>query len=102
MLGSRVQRGPRWCPPPGGRAMARGKDPSAARRPRPYVHDPHHPGLARSFARWAERQGLAIPRLSEEQRTVLEAVRRFLAWSGPRPVFRRLAFFVLLPGGRRL
>ena len=81
--------------------MARAKALAAARRPRRYVHDPHHPGLARSFARWAQRQGLAIARLSEEQRTVLEAVRRFLAWSGPRPVFRRLAFFVLLHVGLR-
>jgi hypothetical protein len=81
--------------------MARAKAASAARPPRRYVHDPHHPGLARSFARWARRQGLAIARLSEEQRTVLEAVRRFLAWSGPRPVFRRLAFFLLLHVGLR-
>ena len=81
--------------------MARAKASAAARRPRRYVHDPHHPGLARSFARWAQRQGLEITRLSEEQRTVLEAVRRFLAWSGPRPLFRRLAFLVLLHVGLR-
>jgi len=70
--------------------MARSKDRSAARRPRRYAHDPHHPGLARGFARWAQREGLEITRLSEEQRIVLEAVRRFLAWSGPRPLFVRL------------
>jgi hypothetical protein len=81
--------------------MARAKASAAARRPRRYVHDPHHPGLARSFARWAQRQGLEITRLSEEQRIVLEAVRRFLAWSGPRPLFRRLAFLVLLHVGLR-
>ena len=81
--------------------MARSKDRSAARRPRRYAHDPHHPGLARGFARWAQREGLEITRLSEEQRIVLEAVRRFLAWSGPRTLFVRLAFLVLLHVGLR-
>jgi len=82
--------------------MARSEGaPAAPPRPRRYASDPHHPGLARSFARWAQRQGLEITRLSEEQRIVLEAVRRFLAWSGPRPLFRRIAFFVLLHVGLR-
>jgi len=67
-----------------------------ARRARRYATDPHQPGLARSFARWARRQGLEITQVSEEQRTVLEAVRRFLAWSGPRALFVRIAFLVLL------
>ncbi len=82
--------------------MARTKgSPAAGRAPRRYAHDPHHPGLARSFARWAARQGLEIGALAEEQRIVLEAVRRFLAWSGPRVLFLRVAFLVLLHVGLR-
>ena len=81
--------------------MAQSKAASTARRRRRYAHDPHHPGLARSFARWAQRQGLEITRLSEEQRIVLEAVRRFRAWSGPRAVFVHLAFLCLLHVGLR-
>jgi len=81
--------------------MARSKAASAAQRPRRYARDPHRPGLARSFAHWAKRQGLEIARLSEEQRIVLEAVRRFVAWSGPGPLFVRIAFLVLLHVGLR-
>jgi hypothetical protein len=81
--------------------MARSKAASTARRPRHYAHDPHHPGLARSFARWAQRQGLQITRLSEEQRIVLEAVRRVVTWSGRRTLFVHLAFLVLLHVGLR-
>jgi hypothetical protein len=77
--------------------MARAKgSPPAARRPRRYVTDPHRPGLARAFTRWARGHGLDLTRVSEEQRTVLEAVRRFLDWSGRRPLFVRIAFLVLL------
>ncbi len=64
--------------------------------PRRYTRDPHRSGLARSFVAWAARQGLAVQVLSEEQRIVLEAVRRFLAWSGPGTLFTRLAFLLLL------
>jgi len=82
--------------------MARAKgSPPAARRPRRYATDPHQPGLARSFARWARSQGLEITRVSEEQRIVLEAVRRFLGWSGRRPLFVRIAFLILLHGRLR-
>ena len=81
--------------------MGRSKAASTARRPRRYAHDPHHPGLARSFAGWARRQGLEITRLSAEQRIVLEAVRRFRAWSGPGAVFVHLAFLFLLHVGLR-
>ena len=81
-------------------ARARGSRP-AARRARRYATDPHQPGLARSFARWARRQGLEVTRVSEEQRIVLEAVRRFLAWSGPNALFVRIAFLVLLHVGLR-
>ncbi len=77
--------------------MARAKgSPPAARRPRRYATDPHRPGLAPSFARWARGQGLEITQVSEEQRIVLEAVRRFLGWSGRRPLFVRIAFLALL------
>ena len=77
--------------------MARAKgSPPAARRPRRYATDPHQPGLARAFARWARGQGLEITQVSAEQRIVLEAVRRFLGWSGHRPLFVRIAFLVLL------
>lgn len=71
---------------------------TAARR---YRRDPHRSGLARSFVAWAARQGLELPVLSEEQRIVLEALRRFLAWSGPGTLFTRLAFVVLLHVGLR-
>src|SRR3972149_5394818 len=73
--------------------------PVAARKR--YTRDPHRRGLARSFAAWAARQGLEPRALSEEQCIVLEAVRRFLAWSGPGTLFTRLAFLVLLHVGLR-
>ncbi len=69
--------------------------------PRRYTRDPHRSGLARSFLAWAARQGLEVQVLSEEQRIVLEAVRRFLAWSGPGTLFTRLAFLLLLHVGLR-
>jgi hypothetical protein len=71
---------------------------AAARR---YRHDPQRAGLARSFGAWAARQGLAEHALTEEQCIVLEAVRRFLAWSGSGTLFTRLAFLVLLHVGLR-
>ena len=57
--------------------------------------------LARSFTAWAARQGLAVQGLAEEQRIVLEAVRRFLAWSGSGTLFTRVAFLLLLHVGLR-
>jgi len=77
-------------------ARASGSAHGRAASPPRYARDPHRPGLARSFAAWAARGGVDIGGLSEEQRIVLEAVRRFLAWSRPAPVFTRLAFVVLL------
>lgn len=71
---------------------------AAARR---YRRDPQRAGLARSFGAWAARQGLEVGALAEEQRVVLEAVRRFLAWSGAGTLFTRLAFLVLLHVGLR-
>ena len=77
--------------------MARAKgSPPAARRPRRDVTAPPRPGMARAFTRWARGHGLDLTRVSEEQRIVLEAVRRFLGWSGRRPLFVRIAFLVLL------
>ena len=81
------------------RANGSSRAPAAAARR--YARDPHRPGLARSFAAWAARGGLEIRALSAEQCIVLEALRRFLAWSGPRTVFTRLAFLVLLHVGLR-
>jgi hypothetical protein len=74
---------------------------STTASPRRYRHDPERTGLARSFMAWAARQGLASQALSEEQRVVLEAVRRFLTWSGPGTLFTRLAFLLLLHVGLR-
>lgn len=74
---------------------------STVASPRRYRHDPERTGLARSFATWAARQGLAVQALSEEQRVVLEAVRRFLTWSGSGTLFTRLAFLLLLHIGLR-
>ncbi len=68
---------------------------------RRYRRDPQRAGLARSFGAWAARQGLAVQALSAEQCVVLEAVRRFLAWSGPGTLFPRLAFLLLLHVGLR-
>ncbi len=82
-------------------ARATGSNRRRAAAPRPYARDPHRPGLARSFAAWAARGGLEIEALSEEQRIVLEAVRRFVAWSGAEAVFARLALLVLLHVGLR-
>ena len=66
---------------------------ASARRPkvavRRYRRDPERAGLARSFGTWAKRQGVAVHALAEEQCIVLEAVRRFLAWSGPGTLFTR-------------
>jgi hypothetical protein len=78
--------------------MAPPKRRAARRR---HTRDPHRPRLARSFTAWAARQGLAVASLSEEQCIVLEAVRRFLTWSGPGTLFTRLAFLVLLHVGLR-
>jgi len=69
--------------------------------PRRYRHDPERTDLARSFGAWAARQGLAVQALSAEQRIILEAVRRFLAWSGCGTLFTRLAFLMLLHVGLR-
>lgn len=69
--------------------------------PQRFARDPHRPGLARSFNAWVARQDLEGRALSEEQCIVLEAVRRFLAWSGPGTIFTRLAFLVLLHVGLR-
>jgi hypothetical protein len=80
-------------------AKGSGRGPRAA--PRRHTRDPHRPRLARSFAAWAARQGVEVPALSEEQCIVLEAVRRFLVWSGPGTLFTRLAFVVLLHVGLR-
>jgi hypothetical protein len=74
---------------------------SAKESTRRYRHDPQRGGLARSFGAWAARQDLEVRALSEEQCVVLEAVRRFLAWSGSRTLFTRLAFLVLLHVGLR-
>jgi hypothetical protein len=74
---------------------------STAASLRRYRHDPERPNLARSFRTWASRQGLAVQALSEEQCITLEAVRRFLAWSGPGTLFTRLAFLLLLHVGLR-
>jgi len=74
---------------------------SATKPPRRYRHDPERVGLARSFGAWAARQGLAVQALSEEQCVVLEAVRRFLVWSGAGTLFTRLAFLLLLHVGLR-
>lgn len=74
---------------------------STAASPRRYRHDPERANLARSFGAWAARQGLEIQALSEEQCVVLEAMRRFLAWSGSGTPFTRLAFVVLLHVGLR-
>ena len=82
-------------------ARARGSAPGRMAPPRRYARDPHRPGLARSLAAWAQRRGVDIGALSEEQRIVLEAVRRFLDWSRPAPVFTRLALLVLLHVGLR-
>lgn len=82
-------------------ARSNGSSGGPAAAPRRYARDPHRPRLARSFAAWAARGGLEIRALSEEQCIVLEAVRRFLAWSGPGTVFTRLAFVVLLHVGLR-
>jgi hypothetical protein len=82
-----------------GQPKGSGRRPRAARRR--HTRDPHRPRLVRSFAAWAVRQGLAVQALSEEQCIVLEAVRRFLAWSGPGTLFTRLAFLVLLHVGLR-
>ena len=70
----------------------------AARR---YRRDPQRAGLARSFGAWATRQGVEVHALTAEQCIVLEAVRRFLAWSGPGTLFTRLAFLLLLHVGLR-
>ncbi len=69
--------------------------------PRRYRRDPARPNLVRSFGTWAAQQGLAVEALSEEQCVVLEAVRRFLAWSGSGTLFTRLAFLLLLHVGLR-
>ena len=74
---------------------------STTASPRRYRRDPERPNLARSFGTWAARQGLAVQALSEEQCVVLEAVRRFLAWSGSGTLFTRLAFLLLLHVGLR-
>jgi len=74
---------------------------STTASPRRYRHDPERAGLARSFTVWAARQGLAVQALSEEQCVVLEAVRRFLVWSGAGTLFTRLAFLLLLHVGLR-
>lgn len=74
---------------------------AAKRSTRRYRRDPQRVGLARSFQAWARRQGLAVGTLAEEQCVVLEAVRRFLAWSGPGTLFTRLALLVLLHVGLR-
>jgi hypothetical protein len=74
---------------------------STAASPRRYRHDPERPGLARSFTAWAARQGLAVEALSEEQCILLEAIRRFLTWSGSGTLFTRLAFLLLLHVGLR-
>ena len=74
---------------------------STAASPRRYRHDPERTGLARSFRAWAARQGLAVQALSEEQCILLEAVRRFLVWSGSGTLFTRLAFLMLLHVGLR-
>ena len=83
--------------------MAQAK--GSTRRPiaalRRHTRDPHRPRLVRSFAAWAARQGLEVQALSEEQCIVLEAVRRFLVWSGPGTLFTRLAFVLLLHVGLR-
>jgi hypothetical protein len=50
---------------------------------------------------WARRQGLAVHGVAEEQCIVLEAMRRFLAWSGPGTLFTRVALLVLLHVGLR-
>ena len=71
---------------------------AAARR---YRRDPQRAGLARSFTAWAARQGVEVGTLAEEQCVVLEAVRRFLAWSGSGTLFTRLAFLLLLHVGLR-
>jgi hypothetical protein len=68
---------------------------------RRYRHDPQRPGFARSFGAWAARQGLAEHALTAEQCIVLEAVRRFLAWSGSGTLFTRVALLVLLHVGLR-
>ena len=75
---------------------------STTASPRRYRHDPERTDLARSFGAWAARQGLAVQALAEEQCIVLEAVRRFLAWSGAGTLFTRLAFLLLLHVGLRL
>ncbi len=75
-----------------------GRAETAARR---YRRDPQRAGLARSFGTWARRQGLAVHGLAEEQCIVLEAVRRFLAWSGSGTLFTRVALLVLLHVGLR-
>lgn len=82
-------------------ARARGAAPGRAASSHRYARDPHRPGLARSFAAWARRRGVDITALSEEQRIVLEAVRRFLVWSRPAPVLTRVALVVLLHVGLR-
>ena len=82
-------------------ARATGSNRRLPASPRPYAHDPHRPALARSFAAWARRGGVDIAALAEEERIVLAAVRRFLAWSRPAPVFTRLALLVLLHVGLR-
>ncbi len=74
---------------------------SAKESTRRYRHDPQRAGLARSFGAWAARHDLEVRALSEEQCVVLEAVRRFLAWSGSGTLFTRLAFLVLLHVGLR-
>ena len=82
-------------------AHAKGSTRRPGAAPRRYTRDPHRCGLARSFKSWAARQGLEVQPLAEEQCIVLEAVRRFLAWSGPGTLFTRLAFVVLLHVGLR-
>jgi hypothetical protein len=69
--------------------------------PRRYRSDPERPGLARSFRAWAARQGLAVQGLADEHCILLEAARRFLAWSGAGTLFTRLAFLLLLHVGLR-
>ena len=74
---------------------------STAAAPRRYRSDPERPGLARSFRAWAARQGLAVQGLADEHCILLEAARRFLAWSGAGTLFTRLAFLLLLHVGLR-
>lgn len=82
-------------------ARPKGSDRRPRAAPRRHTRDPHRPRLARSFTAWAAGQGLEVEALSEEECIVLEAVRRFLAWSGPGTLFTRLAFLVLLHVGLR-